>query len=155
MSEFKIRPARVEEAKTLTALCRRSKAHWGYDADFIRLSARSLAVTADSIATGRILVAERNDGALLGLAAVTPMDQKGTYDLDKLFVEPEAIGSGVGRALLLAIRRLAREEGAERLSILADPNAAAFYERLGAVRVGDAPSDAVPGRMLPLFSMTL
>jgi hypothetical protein len=34
---------------------------------------------------------------------------------------------------------------------LADPNAAGFYERYGAVRIGEAPSDAVPDRLLPLL----
>jgi hypothetical protein len=38
---------------------------------------------------------------------------------------------------------------------LADPNAAGFYERSGAVRVGEAPSDAVPGRRLPLYEIRL
>ena len=33
--------------------------------------------------------------------------------------------------------------GAERLTLLADPNTAGFYERNGAVRIGEAPSDTV------------
>ena len=33
--------------------------------------------------------------------------------------------------------------------ILADPNAARFYERSGAVRIGEPPSDAVPGLLPP------
>lgn len=38
------------------------------------------------------------------------------------------------------------------LRFLADPNAAAFYERHGARRIGEAPSDAgIPGRMLPVY----
>ena len=44
---------------------------------------------------------------------------------------------------------------AGRLTILADPNAAAFYERAGAVRIGEAPSDSVPGRLLPLYEVRL
>ena len=47
----------------------------------------------------------------------------------------------------------ARRRGAGRLTILADPNAAAFYERAGAVRIGEAPSHAVPGRLLPLYEV--
>jgi hypothetical protein len=50
---------------------------------------------------------------------------------------------------------LARRRGAERLTILADPNTAGFYERSGAVRIGDAPSDAVRGRRLPLYELRL
>ena len=46
----------------------------------------------------------------------------------------------------------ARRRGAGRLTILADPNAA---ERAGAVRIGEAPSDALPGRLLPLYEVRL
>ena len=41
------------------------------------------------------------------------------------------------------------------MTILADPNAAGFYERNDAVRIGEAPSDAVPGRLLPLYELRL
>jgi hypothetical protein len=46
-------------------------------------------------------------------------------------------------------------EGARRLLIEADPNAERFYERLGAQRIGEAPSTAVPGRLLPLLEFTI
>jgi hypothetical protein len=41
------------------------------------------------------------------------------------------------------------------MAILADPNAAPFYERMGARLVSQAPSDAIPGRMLPLYEYDL
>jgi GNAT superfamily N-acetyltransferase len=69
--------------------------------------------------------------------------------------EPRHIRSGVGRALLAHAIAEARRRGAGRLTILADPSAAAFYERAGAVRIGEAPSDAVPGRLLPLYEVRL
>jgi hypothetical protein len=50
---------------------------------------------------------------------------------------------------------LSQNRGAERLTILADPNAPGFYERNGAARIGEAPSDAVPGRLLPLYELRL
>jgi GNAT superfamily N-acetyltransferase len=56
-------------------------------------------------------------------------------NLNKLFVEPRQIRSGVGRALLAHAVAEARQRGAERLTILADPNSAGFYERNGAVRI--------------------
>ena len=76
-------------------------------------------------------------------------------NLNKLFVEPRHIRSGVGRALLAHAVAEARQRGAERLTILADPNATGFYERNDAVRIGEAPSDAVPGRLLPLYELRL
>jgi hypothetical protein len=49
----------------------------------------------------------------------------------------------------------ARRRGAKRLTILADPNAAAFYERHGARLLGEVPSDAIPGRLPPLYEVAL
>ena len=148
-----IRAAQVGEATKLTALCVRSKAHWGYDAEFMRLSASALAVDEADITAGRVLVAADVEDRPLGMAAV--LGKGYTVDLDALFVDPPAIGSGAGRALFAAALDLARGLGARRMTILADPNAAAFYERMGARFLRNAPSDAIPGRTLPLYEYDL
>ncbi len=149
---IRVRSARAEEAGALTALCFRSKAHWGYDAEFMRLSAAALTVTAAMITQDRVLVAEdREDGAVLGVAAVEALHADGKFDLSLLFVEPSAIRTGVGRTLFEAAVRLVQTRGGRCLSILSDPFAAAFYQHLGAVKIGEAPSDAIPGRWMPLF----
>ena len=41
------------------------------------------------------------------------------------------------------------------MTILADPNAAPFYERMGARFERMAPSDSIPGRELPLYTYAL
>jgi predicted N-acetyltransferase YhbS len=151
MNDVRIRPARPDEAAGLSLLCRRSKAHWGYDAAFLAASKQALAIEETTIAAGRVLVAEDDSGGPLGVAAVEPLDANSTFDLSHLFVEPRAIGRHVGSALFAAVVELVKRKRGTRLMILADPHAAAFYERVGAARVGDAPSDAIPGRHLPLF----
>ena len=148
-----IRNAKLGEAALLTALCVRSKAHWGYDAAFMKLSAAALAVSEDDIAAGRVLVAVDDAGRVIGTACVHPDGD--TANLDALFIDPPAIGSGAGRALFEAAVALARRQGARRMTILADPNAAAFYERLGARYLRNAPSDAIPGRTLPFYEYDL
>jgi GNAT superfamily N-acetyltransferase len=148
-----IRPARSGEGASLTALCVRSKAHWGYDATFMTLSAATLKVSEDDIAAGRVLVAVDDAGRVIGMASVVPDGD--TADLDALFIDPPAIGSGAGRALFDAAVALARKHGARRMTILADPNAAVFYERMGARYLRNAPSDAIPGRTLPLYEYDL
>lgn len=127
----------------------RSKAHWGYDRDFMRLSQGSLTVREEAIAAGGVLVAAHDD-LLFGMAQVAPHGE-----LDKMFVDPLCMGRGVGRALFVASVVLARKFGARRMAILADPNAAPFYERMGARFVSQAPSDAIPGRTLPLYEYDL
>jgi GNAT superfamily N-acetyltransferase len=148
---IRVRAARAEEADALTALCLRSKAHWGYDAEFMRLSGAALTVTAAMIAQDRVLVAEDRGGAVLGVAAVEALHADGKFDLSLLFVEPSAIRTGVGRTLFEAAVGLVQTRGGRCLSILSDPFAAAFYQHLGAVKIGEAPSDAIPGRWVPLF----
>ena len=150
---MKIRTASSGEAQSLTALCLRSKAHWGYDATFMKMSAATLTVSESDIAAGRVLVAVDDGAAVIGVASVLPEGE--TSDLDVLFVDPPAIGGGAGRLLFDAAVTLARQQGARRMTILADPHAASFYERMGAHFVRNAPSDAIPGRTLPFYEVDL
>ena len=51
------------------------------------------------------LVAEKNDGAVLGFAYAGPFRLRSAYRFtaeDSVYIAPEAIGQGVGRALLTA-----------------------------------------------------
>ena len=150
---MKIRTASSGEAQSLTALCLRSKAHWGYDAAFMKMSAATLTVSESDVAAGRVLVAVDDGDVVVGVATVLPEGE--TSDLDVLFVDPPAIGGGAGRALYEAAVALARRQGAQRMTILADPNAASFYERMGARFLRNAPSDAIPGRTLPFYEVDL
>ena len=115
----------------------------------------ALEVVPEHIAAGDVWIATGVDGEIAGVVALAPGDAPDTLNLNKLFVEPRHIRSGVGRALLAHAVAEARQRGAERLTILADPNAAGFYERNDAVRIGEAPSDAVPGRLLPVYELRL
>lgn len=148
-SDVTVRAARPGEAEALTALAVRSKAHWGYDDAFMRMSEASLTVGDAVIASGRVIVAERQ-GVLFGVAKIEP-----DGELGMLFVDPLCLNRGVGRFLFEASVALARRLGARRMAILADPNAAPFYERMGARFVSQAPSDAIPGRTLPLYEYDL
>jgi GNAT superfamily N-acetyltransferase len=151
----RIRLARLEEASALSELCVRSKAAWGYGEAFIALARIALEVRPEQVAAGDVWVATGSDGEVAGLVALAPSEQPNTLDLDKLFVEPQRIRNGVGRVLITHAIDEARRRGAERLTILADPYAAGFYERNGARWIGEAPSDAIPGRSLPLYEIKL
>ena len=149
------RLARLEEASALTELCVRSKASWGYDEAFMALVRAVLVVIPEQTAAGDVWVATAADGSIAGIVALGPSQEPDTIDLDKLFVEPRQIRTGVGRALMAHAIGEARRRGAKRLTILADPYAAGFYERNGARLIGEAPSDAIPGRSVPLYEVKL
>lgn len=141
-----IRPARREEAAALSALVMRAKAHWGYDAAFLDACRVDLQVRDERIAAGAIWVAEEG-GAPLGVLEFGI--EGGAAEVLACFVEPEAIGRGVGRALWAKAEALAVAAGLTVIGVDSDPFAEGFYLAMGAERIGEAPSGAIPGRMLP------
>ncbi|WP_316529137.1 GNAT family N-acetyltransferase [Kitasatospora brasiliensis] len=147
-----IRPARPEEAALLTGIALRSKAYWGYDEAFMAACREELTVGAEAIERSVTLVAE-DGGRLLGFASLSGPPPTGS--LDRLFVEPESIGRGVGRALFERARERAVTLGLRRLVIESDPNAEPFYLAMGATRTGSIPSGSIPGRELPLLDLEL
>lgn len=149
----RIRPARVDEAGALSALAIRSKAVWGYSDAFMAACRAELTLAPDDIAARPTFVAEHG-GRVVGFYALGPLGD-GRVELDMLFVEPDAIGAGHGRALIEHARRTARESGYATMVIQGDPHAARFYEAAGATRVGERPSRSIPGRALPLFELVL
>lgn len=140
-----LRAARPDEAGALTGLVVRSKAHWGYGAEFLAACAPELRIGTGDVASRRIVVAEGAAGAggtagarsgdgpaaVLGLASLDGEPPLGRLGL--LFVEPAAIGTGVGRLLYRDVLRRAAGLGFRRLLIDADPHATGFYRAMGAV----------------------
>ncbi|WP_306323103.1 MULTISPECIES: GNAT family N-acetyltransferase [unclassified Streptomyces] len=149
----RLRPARPDEAERLSALALRSKAHWGYDEAFMAACVDELTLRPDEITRRRTTVAEDADGRLLGLATLEGAPPVG--ELGLMFVDPDAIGLGVGRLLFAHVRDTARAAGFRKVSWAADPNAVPFYEAMGARHTGVIPSGSIPGRTLPLMEVAL
>ena len=147
-----VRPARPGEAAAISALALRSKAHWGYDAAFMEACREDLTIDPAWCDGVRLVVAEEA-GTLLGYARVSGQPPVG--ELDGLFVDPVAIGRGVGGLLFRHAMWIARDLGMRALGIDSDPHAEAFYRHAGAVRTGVARSSVDPGRLLPRLELTL
>ncbi|MFB6099551.1 MAG: GNAT family N-acetyltransferase, partial [Salinibacter sp.] len=82
---------------------------------------------------GTILLAEV-DGEPVGVVAVQPLDDAGTCEMKRLYVEPEHRTQGVGRALASAIIEEAKALGYDvmRLDTVASMTAARqLYRSLG------------------------
>ncbi|MFF1674878.1 GNAT family N-acetyltransferase [Streptomyces sp. NPDC058256] len=147
-----IRPARAAEAEILSDLALRSKAHWGYDADFLDACRDELTVGASEVARRRATVAD-DDGRILGFTTLEGKPPIGV--LGMMFVDPQSIGQGIGRLLFEHTIAAGRDLGFTRLTIDADPNAEPFYRGMGAVRIGDVPSGSIAGRVLPQMAVTI
>ena len=148
-----IRHARPAEAGVLSALALRSKAHWGYDADFLAACRDDLTLSADDIATSPVYLID-GEASPLGFYRLL-LREDGVAELDALFVEPAAMGQGVGKRLWRHAVATAAKLGCSEMVWQSDPQAEGFYLALGAQRAGESESTVMPGRMLPLMRFRL
>jgi GNAT superfamily N-acetyltransferase len=147
-----LRAPHKSECKVLSDLCLRSKAHWGYDAAFLEACRDELSLTADTLQNCEISVAV-SQNRVCGLVQLNPTVPCGA--LEKLFVDPDAIGKGVGRRLFVWAVETARQKGMTHFTIDGDPNSVPFYLKMGARLTGLTPSGSIEGRMLPQFRYDL
>lgn len=141
-----IRRATSEEAATLTEISHAAKRYWGYPEHWIQHWSDDLTITAAYIVRNEVYVAVAAERILAFYALVLNGSK---LELDHMWVRPEHIGSGIGKEMFAhAMRRAAAL--AATVEITADPNAEAFYQKMGAVRVGEITSelDGQP-RVLP------
>jgi len=150
-----IREAKSNEAEALTGLAIRSKAYWGYSQSFMQSCRDELTVSDRSLNSTDLhyYVAERELG-LLGYYAIEKLNDR-VFELEALFVEPDFIGKGVGKALIDHAKNLVRRLGGNKLIIQGDPNAEAFYRAAGGKPNGTRESASIAGRSLPLFEIDL
>ncbi len=146
---LRIRRAQPDEADHLTDLIMRSKAHWGYDAALLELWRADLTLDPDIIARDPVYCAEGVESGLVVGVSHFYRRSTGEVELDHLFVDPVAMGRGIGSLLWHHAVEHAAVLGAQAIVLGADPNARPFYERMGAVVVGWNLSSTVPGRRTP------
>ena len=149
---MQIRRARASEASALSALALAAKQHWSYAPEDIERWRPLLTVTADDLAARPAFVAEL-ESEVGGFYLLVP--KGATWELEHLWVSPQFMRRGIGRALLAHAALTARVGGASAILIDADPNAEAFYLACGAARVGSvaAPIPNNPERVRPQLSL--
>jgi GNAT superfamily N-acetyltransferase len=148
-----IRLAQLDEAETLSDLAFRSKAHWGYSADFMEAARSELRITPEQLTTQRIFVLEQA-GQVMGFYKLREVAVDGV-ELTDLFIDPAAIGRGWGRLLWEHAVTTARRAGYLQMTWESDPYAEGFYLHMGAQRTGQVESTVKSGRFLPRMRYTL
>ena len=147
-----IRRARVGERDALERLQRRSSVHEPMYRAQLVAHPDAIDLPAEQITAGHVRVAER-DGVVVGFAVL--LERCGdACELDGLFVEPGRMRAGVGRGLVADAKRIARERGARRIDVVANPQAVAFYEAVGFTSVGETQTrfGPAPRMSLPIAS---
>lgn len=144
-----IRAARPDDGERLREIAIAAKAHWGYELDRVEEWAAHGDFSATGLRTKEFYVAER-DGHAVAFSSLIPQGE--ICVLDDLWVEPDAMGGGVGRELFEHALERAAELAARTLEWEAEPHAVGFYERMGGRYVRDSdPSEW--GRILPIMGI--
>ena len=145
--------AKPEDAEALTEIAHAAKRHWGYPETWIESWRDTLTIRAEFIAAN-VAWCAMEDARAVGFYLLT--SESDGLHLDHLWILPDAMGRGIGRALFEHAVEEARTLGHRMLKIEADPNAEGFYTRMGARRVGETVT-VIEGqrRELPLLVCNL
>ena len=146
--DLRIRPARLEEQGLLEDLQLRSSLVWEDTREDLLANPEVVELPAAQIAEGQVFVAEQA-GGVVGFGVVLPIEG-GQPGLDGLFVDPEAQGGGIGRALVDEAARRARAMGGGALMVIANLNARGFYEACGFTAVREVPTRFAPALLMRL-----
>ena len=157
------RDARPDESNKLTQLSLASKAYWGYPKDWIALWTEELTITPNYIKKNMVVVAEENTELLGYISIIEDTLQKKMsienisrgFFLDYMFIHPSHIKKGIGKKLFEIATHWCRERQIKQLYIDSDPNAKEFYEKMGAVSIGEISSDKIEGRTRPILLLVL
>lgn len=149
---MRIEKASVNDSEILTALTKKSKAHWGYTDDQINGWSKLLTITKTRIEIHFVykLVI---DNTVAGYYSYFNTDAN-TIQLDNLFVLPEYINKGLGTLLMDDFLLRVKNTSAKKVTLEADPNAENFYSRFGFIKTGRIKT-SVKDRFLPMMELCL
>jgi GNAT superfamily N-acetyltransferase len=131
-----IRDAELFEIPLLEALQLRASVVAPDYREALAAHPEAIHLPAADVSEGRTRVA-CVDERVAGFSVVLAV-RDASCELDGLFVEPDLMGQGVGRALIDDVVDRARPHGVRQIDVIANPTAVCFYSKVGFVRGDDA-----------------
>jgi GNAT superfamily N-acetyltransferase len=128
MNALTIRDATSGEMTTLREVYRRASLSNNGDRPNLLAHPEYLELSDQGVRDGRTRVADAS-GRVIGFA--TWLGIGDVTEIEDLFVDPDWMRRGVGRALVADLVALARQRGVRRVEVTGNPHARAFYERVG------------------------
>lgn len=142
-------PAREASLEDVNRLIARSKAYWDWPKEYLSLAIPLHKITSAYLRSNRCFEVVTKSGDLVAFLSLA--DDGARVVIDNLWVAPEHIGCGIGRAAVYFVFEMARASGWQRLWVLPDPPAEGFYKALGFSDTGERVPSRVRGG--PVFSV--
>ena len=147
----RITKATPSDTDAMTELIIASKQHWGYPDEWIQLWMNELTITPEKL-DERDFYLGKNREEIIFIYAISSLGGD-EYELEDCWVAPSHIGQGFGHLLFDDLKSRLIVLGCSRLLIISDPNAAGFYNKMGAFKIGEKPTK-IEGRNFPVFEFT-
>lgn len=146
---MKFRPAEIKDIEVLNLISLTSKRHWKYPEEWISVWKEDLTLDENDLLESSIIVLEIRN-VVKGFCALK--EHSDHYEVLHLWLLPELIGKGLGKALLNnSLEQVVLKEWP--ILVEADPNAEEFYKKQGFKTYGK--KESFPkGRYLPLMKMS-
>ncbi len=145
---IRIASAEPGDIDVLRRLYRRSSLSNEGDRAKLLANADVLELSDRCVSEGRARVAVTTDGRIVGFA--TPLVVGDALELEDLFVDPDWMSRGIGRALVRDVVETARRRGFSQIEVIANPHTVAFYEKVGFVVDGEVETRLGPGHRMYL-----
>ncbi len=137
-----IRDALLSDKHGLQDVFRRSSLSNERDRDALLRHPESLVVAEHGVREGRMRVAVDPGDAVVGFA--TYRISGGVAELEDLFVHPDWMRRGIGKALVLDLSERLCAMGFDTLEVTANSHAMAFYVHMGFVATGVVDTEFTP-----------
>lgn len=122
-----------KQAEILRHIARKSKQHWGYNADYMKLWNYDLTLTPQFIANNPVYYALVDD-QIVGFYGfelqVIPVNLK------HFWVIPGSVGMGIGKLMFSHAVKYLTLSDVDLFQVVAEPNAEGFYLQMGGRKVG-------------------
>lgn len=140
-----IRRADPKENEILTELAVASEAHWGYNKNFLNAFRRIYSITEDYIMNHPTFVME-DDDEIIGFYNLIESEEE--VSLEYFYIDPVNIRKGYGSQLWDHLVDFCKNEGILEFHFVSSPEARKFYEKMGAVVVGEVDSRIMTDRRI-------
>ena len=148
-----IQRAIPQQADELTRIALAAKAHWGYPKRWLEIWTPQLTFSPEYFEENESWVAVMEERPI---GFYTLREENRNACIENLWVLPEFIGKGVGKALFLHAMERSRQRRYATLRLEADPNAVGFYEKMGMHKAGEHRYELEgQPRSLPIMEMKL
>ena len=157
-----IRKAEISHHKILTEIAFFAKQTWNYPEDYLEIWKDELTISEDYISSNTIFLFEEENKISGFISLVENSEEKMIgnilvekgFWMDHLFILPQFQNKGIGKQLVDYLIEFCIENKIPSLLIFVDPNAVAFYEKLGAKFVRNSDS-SIPERQLPVYHILI